>query len=311
MTQARSGPPPIVFILLFLLLAGAGYWWFFKRQPSAPSLPGIAGNPNVPPPAGNAPAGGTITIGVTPFPAPTTVPSGTTVRIDGSTSMVALNESLKNAFQAQFPGTTVTTNAKGSDTGIQAVLSGGIDVAAVSRKLKPEEQSQGLVAVPVTVDVIALVVGVSNPFSSSLTRQQVVQIFQGQITDWSQVGGPSKPIRVINRPAVSGTHQAFKELILGNGNFGTTPNITTLDRDATTPMLQSLGDDGIGYATVAQIKNQKTVRMVEIDGLSADVSPYQRPLYYVYKNPANPSAEAFLGFVGSPQGQGAIATSAN
>jgi phosphate transport system substrate-binding protein len=313
MTQARSGPPPIVFILVFLLLVAGGYWWFFKRQPSAPSLPGIAGNPNFPQPVGNAPADGTITLGITPFPAPTTVPSGTTVRIDGSTSMVALNESLKNAFQAQFPGTTVTANAKGSNEGIQAVLSGGADVAAVSRPLKPEEQSQGLLAVPVTVDAIALVVGVSNPFSSSLTRQQVVQIFQGQITDWSQLGGPSKPIRVINRPAVSGTHQAFKELILGNGNFGTTPNITTLDRDATTPMLQSLGDDGIGYATAAQIKNQKTVRMVAIDGLTADASPYpyRRPLYYVYKNPANPAVTAFLGFVGSPQGQGAIATSAN
>ena len=307
MTQSRSGPPPIVFILLFLLLAAGGYWWFFKRQPVAPPQPiGTGGYPTAPLPN---PA---ETPGVS-FIAPTNVPSGTTVRIEGSTSMVTLNQNLKNAFQAQFPGTTVTTEAKGSNAGIQAVLSGNAEIAAVSKPLKPEENSQGLAALPVTTDAIALVVGVGNSFSQSLTQQQVVQIFQGQITNWSQVGGPDKPIRVINRPEVSGTHQAFKELILANGNFGTTPNITTLDRDATTPMLQSLGDDGIGYATAAQIKNQKTVRMVAIDGLTPDAAtyPYMRSLYYAYKNPASPAVAAFLGFISSPPGQSAIGTPTN
>jgi phosphate transport system substrate-binding protein len=309
MSQTRSGPPPIVFILLFLLLAAAGYWWFFKRQPAAVQ-PGIGtdGTSTAPLPVPQPPAN----VAANPFPPPTSVPSGTTVRIEGSTSMVTIDLNLKNAFQSQFAGTTVTTSAKGSDAGIQGILSGSVDVASISRPLKPEEQGQGLAAVPVTTDAIALVVGVGNPFAQSLTQQQVVQIFQGQLTNWSQVGGPDKPIRVINRPAINGTHQAFKELVLGGGNFGTTPNIVTLDRDATTPMLQQLGDDGIGYATAVQIKNQKTVRLVAIDGITSDAVsyPYRRTLYYAYKNPPNPAVSAFLGFVGSPQGQSAIAAPA-
>ncbi|MGB3239123.1 MAG: phosphate ABC transporter substrate-binding protein [Geitlerinemataceae cyanobacterium] len=306
MSQTRSGPPPIFYILIFLLLAGGGYWWFFMRKPVAlaPTTP----TPNsptapIPVPDANPPSA------INPFPIPTDVASGTTVRIDGSTSMVTINQNLKNAFEAQFPGTSVITEAKGSETGITAIQSGSADLAAISRPLNSPEQSSGLIAVPVMTDAIALVVGVGNPFGQGLTQQQVVGIFQGQITNWSEIGGPDKPIRVINRPAVSGTHQAFRELVLGGGDFGTTPNIATMERDATTPMLQSLGDDGIGYATAAQIRNQSTVRMVAVDGLTPAAAnyPYTRTLYYAYKNPPGPAVAEFLGFVGSPSGQGAIA----
>ena len=59
--------------------------------------------------------------------------------------------------------------------------------------------------------------------------------------------------------------------MLGGGSFGTGPNFTTLDRDATTPLLQALGNNGIGYATFAQVVNQKTVRVVPVDGATPDV----------------------------------------
>ncbi|MBP0005630.1 MAG: phosphate ABC transporter substrate-binding protein [Cyanobacteria bacterium SBC] len=304
MSQQRSGPPPIVYISIVLLLAGGGYWWFFKRSTAPPNTsttaPSQTVETNPPPPP--APA---------TFSPPTTVPSGTTVNIDGSTSMVSISENLKNSFQAQFPGTIVNTNASGSDNGIRALLAGQIDIAAVSRPLTPSEQNQGLVAVPIATDAIALVVGVGNPFGQGLTQQQVVSIFTGQITNWSQIGGSDKPIRVINRPPQSGTHQAFRDIVLQGGNFGSTPNITTMEQDATTPMLRALGGDGIGYATAAQILNQSTVRVVAIDGLTPTAAqyPYRRTLYYVYKNPPAPNTSAFLGFISSPQGQQAIVTS--
>jgi phosphate transport system substrate-binding protein len=281
----KSGPPPIVFILLFLALLGGGYWWFFMHNPAQTT---------------------TTTTGA--FSLPTTVASGTTVKIDGSTSMVTINQNLKNGFEKQFPGTKVDAVGNGTDKGIQDLLAGKVDIAGASRPLTAQEQSQGLKAVTVTQDAIALIVGKTNPFNQGLTSSQVADIFQGKITNWSAVGGPTATIRVINRPVVSGTHQAFQELVLKKGNFGTTPNITTLKRDATTPLIQALGTDGIGYATFSQA-NQKTVRVLAIDGLTPDGSsyPYQRSLYYIYKDPANVGVQAFLGYATSPQGQQALA----
>ncbi|MCA1993606.1 MAG: substrate-binding domain-containing protein, partial [Coleofasciculus sp. S288] len=207
------------------------------------------------------------------------------------------------------PGTTVNATARGTDEGIQSLLAGNADIAAISRPLTSQEQAQGLAAVPITKDAIAIVVGNQNPFRKGLTQAQVEGIFQGQITDWSAVGGQPGTIRVINRPPISGTHQAFQELVLKGENFGTTPNITTLQQDATTPLLRQLGTDGIGYATYAQVADQRTVRTVAVDGLTPEASnyPYQRTLYYVYKQPASSQVQAFLGYVTSSQGQQDIA----
>src|SRR4028119_1065134 len=162
--MAKSGPPPIVFILLFLLLAGGG-WFFFLNKP--------------------APTGG-----------------GASLRIDGSTSMVIINQNLKNGFQGKFSGTTVDTKANGSEKGIQDLAAGTVDIAAISRPLTAQEQAQGLAAVPVALDTIALVVGINNPFKGGLTSAQVQDIFKGNAQDWSKVGGPAGPIKVINRPEV-------------------------------------------------------------------------------------------------------------
>jgi phosphate transport system substrate-binding protein len=224
--------------------------------------------------------------------------------------MVQINQALKSSFEQQFLGTSVNTNAGGSDKGIQDLIQGNVDVAAISRPLTFQETSQGLVAVPVTKDAIAIVVGDKNPFRRGLSQNQVREIFQGQITDWSKVGGTAGTLRVINRPPNSGTHQAFQEFVLQGQNFGTTPNITTLPQDATTPLLRALGTSGIGYATYSQVVNQQTVRTVAVDGLTPEASnyPYQRTLYYVYKQPTSPQVQAFLGYVTSDKGKSAIAS---
>ncbi len=315
--MAKSGPPPIVFILLFLFLAGGG--WFFLNKPatqdaSNPSNPSTPPTPPTPAGSGSsqlpvAPAVGTAsTVAATSFALPTSVPAGTAVRIDGSTSMVTINLNLKNGFQGKFPGTTVDAKANGSANGIQDLVAGTADIAAISTALKPEERAKGLAAVPVALDRIAIVVGTNNPFQGGLTSAQVQDIFKGNTQDWSKVGALAGPIKVINRPEISGTHQTFKEQVLGGGSFGTGPNISTIDRDATTPLLQALGNNGIGYATFAQVVNQKTVRVVPVDGATPEAPNYryQRQLYYAYKNPPSQAVKDFLGYATSPEGQKAM-----
>lgn len=303
MSQKNETAVLVLALLITAALLGVGFWWFSNNSSSDISKNNNENTPNQPqtpttsnPPNQTAPA---------TFSLPSNVAKGTTVRIEGSTSMGQINQALKNGFQKQFPGTNVDTKAGGTERGIQSLQQGSVEIAAVSRSLTPQETAQNLVAVPVTKDAVAIVVGEKNPFRKGLTSAQVVGIFQGQITDWSKVGGTPGTIRVINRPPDSGTHQSFKELVLKGGTFGTTPNITTLQQDATTPLLQKLQTNGIGYATFAQVANQRTVRTVAVDGLTPEATnyPYQRTLYYVYKQPPTPQVKAFLGYATSPQGQ--------
>jgi phosphate transport system substrate-binding protein len=304
MSQKNETIPLILALLITAGILGGGFWWFTRK--GGGNLTNTGNNTAVNQPQTTQPPAAE---NQSNFPAPATVAAGTTVRVNGSTSMVQINQALKNRFEQQFPGVTVDTRADGTDKGIAAVVGGNADVAAISRPLTPQEQSQGLVAVPVAQDAIAIVVGDKNPFRTGLTRQQVINVFTGQIADWSALGGKPGTLRVINRPSISGTHQAFKDLVLQGANFGSGPNFETMPQDATTPLLRALRTDGIGYATYAQVANQQTVRVVSVDGLTPQAAnyPYQRTLAYVYQQPASPQVQAFLGFVGSPIGKSAIA----
>ncbi|MGD1849589.1 MAG: phosphate ABC transporter substrate-binding protein [Cyanophyceae cyanobacterium] len=261
------------------------------------SLP-AAPVPNAPPPA-SAPASFTL---------PQSIPAGITIRVGGSTSMVQISQAFKRGIETRYSGVAVVADAKGTGAGIAAIAQGSLDVAGISRPLTPQESQQGLAAVPVARDAIALVVGRENPFSGSLSPEQVAAIFQGRLTNWAEVGGPNQPIRAINRPPISGTHQAFKSVVLNGQPFGTTGNIITLDRDATTPLLRALGGDGIGYATSSQVITQQTVRIVPINGKGVNDQDYplQRVLSYAYRQPPNLQVQAFLGFALSQEGQRAM-----
>jgi len=298
----RKSVPPIVFILIGI----AALWGLQSQWPrlmgwraSLPSLPNLH--------SGNSGPGGEF---AAQFPLQQTVPAGTTISIDGSTSMVLINEALKAAFLRTYPGAVVNTSATGSDNGVVALLEGNVNLAALSRPLTAEEKKRDLVAVPVAQDRIAIVVGINNPFRRGLSKIQLQHIFRGEITNWATFGGADRTIRVLNRPSVSGTYKAFHTMVLDDKDFGSTPNIKTLVRDATTPMLRQLGADGIGYATYGQVADQRTVRVLAIDGRTpeADAYPFQRPLFYAFRKPADPAVKAFLGLALSAEGKTRIIT---
>jgi phosphate transport system substrate-binding protein len=286
-------------ILLTVGLLVGGWFWFFVMNPSKENV------------ANQSPATGSVEPELdgqnTAFEnAP--IPPATQVRIDGATSMVTINKNIKTAFEQKFPGTRVIAQSRGSEQGLKALQAGEIDLAAVSRSLTPQEKATGLGSVTVSVDPIAVVVGINSVAPNDLTAEQVREIFNGSISLWGQVSSKTGQIRIINRPATSGTRQVFQDLVLKGSPFGTTPNFITLPRDATTPLLQALATDGIGYATYSQVAAQRTVRVLSVDGKSPSESgyPYPRSLLYVYKTPPSPTVKAFLGYAVSPEGKQAI-----
>jgi len=302
-------------LVLTLLCTGAiiaGVYWWFNRKTISEIIPTASNTdqdsqnnysnlPKNPAPKFNRnPA---------EFSFPSQVNPGTKIRINGSTSMVQINQAVKQEFEKQFADTSIATNGEGTEVGLKLLFAREIDLAAISRPLTKGEIAQGLKAVPIAKDAIAIIVGDQNPFRRGLKKEQIAAIFQGKITNWADVGSQNSEIKAINRPSISGTRQVFQEMVLNGAGFGEGSNFTTFDRDATTPILRALGEDGISYATYAQVANQQTVRTVSVNGLTpeADNYPYYRVLYYVYQEPATFEVKAFLGYVLSPQGQQAIA----
>jgi phosphate transport system substrate-binding protein len=302
MSSSKKNPPPIVYIAGVLAVAAAGYTVVSNINKPSNSPNPISSNGND---VSQPNTSGQTSSRKLAFDPPTTVPAGSVLKIGGSTSMAQINQALKIGFERKFPGVQAVPGATSSSKGLTDLVAGTIDLTGISRELTAAEAAQDLISIPISQDKIAIVLGSANDLRTGLTADQVTKIFTGEFTNWSQVGGKDLPIRAILRPIGSGTHQSFQEIGLQGKKFGTGSSFKTLDRDATTPLLQALGADGIGYATFAQVANQSTVRSVAIDGKMPDTPnyPYKRTLSYVYKGQPNDAVKAFLGFATSSEGQ--------
>jgi phosphate transport system substrate-binding protein len=250
------------------------------------------------------------------FPLPTSVAAGTKVQIDGSSSLQAVNQGLKQRFQKQFPNTDVTipTQYQGSDSGVKAVAQDKADLAGIGRELTKTEKAQGLTTKTIGRSKIAIIVKDNNPYRGNLTLKDFAKIYRGEITDWSQLPsatGIKGKIKVIDRPDSSDTRRAFANYpVFQNGQLKTGSNSLKLAEDSTQSVADKLGADGIGYAPADQIKNIPGIRAITLHGTQPDNPkyPFSQPLAYAYKNKGKvrEGAKAFLGYVSNPDGQQAI-----
>lgn len=134
------------------------------------------------------------------------------ITMAGSTSMEKLANAVAESFMAKYPNVTVTPEFTGSSAGIEAVLAGTVNIGNASRALKDSEKESGAVENIVAIDGIAVVTDASNAVAD-LTKKQLIGIYTGQTTNWSELGGEDTAIVVVGREAGSGTRGAFEELL--------------------------------------------------------------------------------------------------
>ena len=222
-----------------------------------------------------------------------------TVNTNGSTSMESVVGSLAEAFMAQNGGITVNYSPTGSGTGIQAIIDGTCDIGLSSRALKDEEKEQGAVENIVALDVVALVVNPENSVTD-LSVEQIAQIFTGEITNWSELGGADGEIAVIGREAGSGTRGAFEEIV-GVEDACAYRNELTSTGDVIANVASN--PNAIGYASLSAV--DETVKAVMVDGVAPSEETVQdgtyaiqRPFVMVTKEGGelSPAAQAFLDY---------------
>ena len=151
----------------------------------------------------------------------------------------------------------------------------------------------------VALDGVAVVVNPENTVAD-LTVEQIAQIFSGEITNWSELGGADAEIAVFGRESGSGTRSAFEEIV------------GVEDACAYTNEYSSTGDmvgavagnpNAIGYASLSAV--DESVVAVKVNGVAPSEATVkdgtyeiQRPFVMVTKEGAELSeaAQAFLDY---------------
>lgn len=232
-----------------------------------------------------------------------------TVNTDGSTSMESVVKALGEAFKELNPGVTVNYSGTGSGTGIQSAIDGTCDLGLSSRALKDEEKTNGAVENIVALDGVAVVINPANGVED-LSVEQIAQIFTGEITNWSELGGTDGEIAVFGREAGSGTRGAFEEIVgVDNCKY-------TNEYSSTGDVIGNVASNpnAIGYASLSAVND--TVKAVMVNGVAPSEDTVkdgtyeiQRPFVMVTKEGAELSeaTQAFLDFAMSEDAADIIA----
>ncbi len=233
--------------------------------------------------------------------------------IKGSDTLGAkLVPQLAEQFKAQHPGTTFDIAAEGSTTGIAAIIDGTAGIGMSSRRAKSSEvgtaASKGKHLKPTIVayDGIAVIVNSANPIKG-LTKKQVEQIFTGEVTDWSAVGGSGGKISVYTRNTSSGTYSDFKELAMKKRDYASGSQKMAGNEQIASEVGKN--PNGVGYVGLAYTK-AGGIKVMPIDGTTPSVQsvlnksyPYARPTFYYTNGEPSGLAKDFLDFTIGPAGQ--------
>lgn len=252
-----------------------------------------------------------------------TPPPSTYIQNKGSDTIVNLALAWAEEYQALHPEVRISVTGGGSGTGITALISGTVDIANASRRIKDEEIKAALangiqpVEHIIARDAIAIIVHPNNPVQQ-LTIEQLSQIYQGQINNWRELGGEDRPIVRLSRETNSGTHVYFLEEVIRQGNAKNTAifSADTLLLPSSEGIIAEVSDnpnavgyDGLGYVTdhvkvvAIGVQPEGPFVMPSIQTVNNGAYPISRDLYAYSRDNAAPLVEDYLSWMLTPEAQ--------
>ncbi len=204
-----------------------------------------------------------------------TVELSGTIQMVGSTSMEKLAKALAESFMNEYPDVTVNAEFVGSSAGVEAVLGGTADIGNSSRNLKDSEKESGAVENIVAIDGIAVCLDPANTVAD-LTKEQLIGLYTGEITNWTELGGADAPVIVVGREAGSGTRGAFEELLDIEDVC-----VYANELDSTGAVIAKVASTpgAIGYASLDAIDN--TVIAASLEGVAATAENIKAGDYFL------------------------------
>ncbi|HUS75097.1 MAG TPA: phosphate ABC transporter substrate-binding protein, partial [Methanothrix sp.] len=201
-----------------------------------------------------------------------------TVVVSGSSTVMPMAELAAEEFNIMQDNYSVNVKSGGSGVGIVDAAEGRADIAMASREIKLSERQRyetpkiRFIEQPVGFDAICLVVSpdVYDYGVTTLTRNEVRQIYAGDITNWEELGGPNMEIFVIGRRPGSGTRDTFNEIVMGSREMETPGVSYDAGESSEVKFSTQRSDNAIGYMGYSFVMTGDT-KVISLDGVKPTI----------------------------------------
>ncbi|HTF95335.1 MAG TPA: phosphate ABC transporter substrate-binding/OmpA family protein [Cellvibrio sp.] len=235
---------------------------------------------------------------------------------------------VEKAVSAELNGRIefIEIHAHGSSTAFADLLQGNAELGMSSRRITEAEreslqEKSGDLTEPgaehiIGLDGLAIIIDSKNAITQ-LSMPELVKIFSGEVTNWSELGGENLPIKVYARDENSGTWDSFKSLVLDPVKANLVMNATRVESsselsDAVAKEPGAIGFIGLPYvrrAKLLAISSTKTSKPVLPTHFTVSTEDYplaRRLYFYLPQKNINADAEDFVKFSATERGQSIV-----
>ncbi len=237
--------------------------------------------------------------------------SKASIKAGGSSSAIGLLQVLSDSYQVKNPSIKLNLIEPGqSENAIAGVKQKIIDVAAISKKLAPEENDGSLVFREIAQDGLLVATHESVKGVTGLTTAQLQDIYSGKATNWKELGGPDAPIVVLDRPEDESAKKLLRKHYLGKDLKNASTAIILRKEGELIQSLQStpysIGAFSLAYA----ITNKLPVNRLSLDTVAPTVETIKsgqykmlRTIGFVWHVKSSEATQSLIQYVESADGR--------
>lgn len=236
---------------------------------------------------------------------------GQVLSVTGSTTVLPVAAKAAEVYMAAHPELDVQVNGGGTGAGVQSAGEGTAMIGMASRDISPEEKTKypDLIAHQIAIDGLVIITNPANKIPS-LTLDQLKKIYDGNITNWKDVGGSDSAIVVVGRDSASGSRDFISTSVMKKADFVK----TQLEKNSNGAVKQTIEQtpNAIGYVGLGYIDETVHAVPLSVNGTLITPSletvknktyPLSRPLHLLTKGQPTGNAAQFIAFLATPEGQ--------
>ena len=216
---------------------------------------------------------------------------------------------LAKAFETKT-GVKVELQGGGATRGIRDAAALKVDLGGSCRMNLPGIERSELHASlhPVAWDALAIIINKQNPVNN-ITTEHVKKMYLGQITNWSELGGPDAPIHLyVRRGKYSGVGYTIRQYIFQDSSIEFSTEYVV---KSSGPLEKAIEKDplAIGITGISSAR-KRNVKIIGFDGKSPTYENVRngsyglyRPLYLVTSPQPSAHVRDFVAFARSEEGR--------
>jgi phosphate transport system substrate-binding protein len=195
--------------------------------------------------------------------------------------------------------------------GILGAYKGDLDIGMSARLLEDDEKKLGLEVYEFARTATVVTINTEVLKIDSIKSQQLCNVYEGKIKNWSALGGPDALIMSFTRPDVDATKVSVRNGLPCFAELKESPDALIMGKHKDMNNALMKNPYSIGFSDIESIElSNGKLKALKLDGMTATVElvssgkwPLVKHFILVIGKKKNETAKKFIQFIKTPAGQ--------